>query len=58
MTPQVAPEHEEETAASSSAQEVTERAVSGMPAWHSYKAGLEQKGYFKVGSNLQWHFHV
>ena len=51
----MASEHEEEAAASSSAQEVSERAVSGMPAWHLYKAGLEQKGYFKVGGCLQWH---
>jgi len=58
LTAQVAPEHEEETAASSSAQEVTVHGVSGMPAWHVYQAGLEQKGYFKVGGGLQWHSHA
>ena len=28
--------------------EITEQAVSAMPAWHAYRAGLRQKGYFKV----------
>ncbi|CAK0783621.1 hypothetical protein CVIRNUC_006820 [Coccomyxa viridis] len=28
-------------------QEITEQAVSAMPAWHAYRAGLRQKGYFK-----------
>lgn len=30
--------------------EADERAVSGMPAWHSYKTDLEQKGYFQVSA--------
>ena len=28
--------------------EMTEQAVTAMPAWHAYRAGLKQKGYFKV----------
>ena len=43
---------EEESAASlAPAQpdaEITEQAVTAMPAWLAYRAGLKQKGYFKV----------
>ena len=28
--------------------QITEQAVAAMPAWHAYRAGLKQKGYFKV----------
>ena len=43
---------EEQTAASLAPAQpdakLTEQAVSAMPAWHAYRAGLRQKGYFKV----------
>ena len=42
----------EEAASSGAAQEVDERAVSGTPAWQSYKADLEHKGYFQVRLSL------